>query len=399
MDSGGGNLLEVPAGSLQPGMYVSRLDRPWLETPFAVQGFYIRDRADADLVARHCVFVMVDPRRYNRQMQSAPPAGRPKTYKDRTSLKRETAMARIELESASDAMRKVFDQLRSGRHLNMKVMEQIIDPLIGSVLRNSEAMAALIRIKAKGDYLFNHSIANAVWSSVLGRQLGLPKDQLRRLALGAAVVDVGMTRLEESIMVSSGPLTDAARSHVREHVAFGAEMLDGPDGVHADVLAVIAGHHERFNGSGYPYGRKGMDIPLFARIVGLVDSYDAMITTRPHAAARSSFEAIQELTDLKGELFQAELVEQFMQAIGLFPTGSIVELNTGEAGVVVAQNPLRRLRPKVVVILDAQKQRHQKLVVVDLAKYGIEVDGPADLWITHELESGAYGIKPDEYFL
>lgn len=399
MDSGGGNLLEVPAGSLQPGMYVSRLDRPWLETPFAVQGFYIRDRADADLVARHCVFVMVDPRRYNRQMQSAPPAGRPKTYKDRTSLKRETAMARIELESASDAMRKVFDQLRSGRHLNMKVMEQIIDPLIGSVLRNSEAMAALIRIKAKGDYLFNHSIANAVWSSVLGRQLGLPKDQLRRLALGAAVVDVGMTRLEESIMVSSGPLTDAARSHVREHVAFGAEMLDGPDGVHADVLAVIAGHHERFNGSGYPYGHKGMDIPLFARIVGLVDSYDAMITTRPHAAARSSFEAIQELTDLKGELFQAELVEQFMQAIGLFPTGSIVELNTGEAGVVVAQNPLRRLRPKVVVILDAQKQRHQKLVVVDLAKYGIEVDGPADLWITHELESGAYGIKPDEYFL
>ena len=141
-----------------------------------------------------------------------------------------------------------------------------------------------------------------------------------------------------------------------------------------------------------------MDIPLFARIVGLVDSYDAMISTRPHVGARSSFEAIQELADLKGGLFQAELVEQFMQAIGLFPTGSVIELNTGEVGVVVAQNALRRLRPKVVVILDQDKQRHAKLVVVDLGKYGSENAG-SDLWINRELEVGAYGIRPDEYFL
>ncbi|MCB1683942.1 MAG: HD-GYP domain-containing protein [Pseudomonadales bacterium] len=399
MDGGSSNLLEVPAGNLQPGMYVAELDRPWLDTPFAVQGFYIRDRSDVDVVAKHCAYVFVDPRRHNRDFQkAASDSGTKAARKDATSLKREIPMAKMQLESASEAMRKVFEKLRSGRHLDLKVMQQVIDPLVSSVLRNSEALAALVRMKAKGDYLFNHSIANAVWSSVLGRQLGLGRDQLKRLALGAAVVDIGMTRLDDSMTSSTAEFTVAQRELVRGHVQMGVDILSRTEGTHSDVKAIVLAHHERFDGSGYPAGVSGMDIPLFARIVGLVDSYDAMISTRPHVGARSSFEAIQELADLKGGLFQAELVEQFMQAIGLFPTGSVIELNTGEVGVVVAQNALRRLRPKVVVILDQDKQRHAKLVVVDLGKYGSENAG-SDLWINRELEVGAYGIRPDEYFL
>ncbi len=397
MDGNGAQLLEVPVSNLKPGMYVAELDRPWLDTPFAVQGFYVRDSDDVSLISKHCSYVLVDPRRYQRAAHKT----RQKTQRpsrNRTSLKREFAVAKGELESAGDAMRSVFEQLRAGRHLDLKAMQRVLEPLVQSVLRNSEAMAALVRIKAKGDYLFNHSIANAVWAAVLGRQLGLEREPLRQLALGAAVVDVGMTRLEDALVEKPTPLTSAERKAMEAHVPFGLEILRAGGAPGAEVLETLAGHHERFDGSGYPRGLEGYDIPLFARIVGIVDSYDAMITERPHARARSSFEAVQELADLKDVKFQGALVEQFMQAIGLFPTGAIVELNTGEVGVVVAQNRTRRLRPKVVVILDPDKRRHAKLAVVDLARHSVGA-GETDLWICRELAHGTYGIEPDEFFL
>ena len=161
---------------------------------------------------------------------------------------------------------------------------------------------------------------------------------------------------------------------------------------------MVATHHERHDGSGYPAGLEGVGIPLFGRIAGLIDSYDAMITPRPYAQCRTSFEAMQELADLKDSLFQGTLVEQFMQAVGLFPTGSVVQLNSGEVGVIVKQNTARRLRPKVVVILDGDGKRYDSLVLIDLAKYTPET-GKSDLWISQELEPGAHGIQPDEYFL
>ena len=186
---------------------------------------------------------------------------------------------------------------------------------------------------------------------------------------------------------------------VRKHVKKGLDILRKSGQLSPDVLEMVATHHERYDGSGYPRGIKGMDIPVFGRIAGLVDSYDAMITERPHAKPRSSFEAMQEIADLKDQHFQGELVEQFMQAIGLFPTGSVVELNSGEIGVVVQQNATRRLRPKEILVLDDQGNRHEKLVVLDLAKYVNDGENKSDLWIANELQPGAHGIQPNEYFL
>jgi len=267
------------------------------------------------------------------------------------------------------------------------------------VLRNSEAMAALMRMKSKDDYLYNHSLANAVWAAVLGRHLGLEQQMLVRLALGAALLDVGMPSVSDELTRGPEALSDSARVQIHAHVKIGLELLNAVGGLHPDVLEIVATHHERHDGSGYPRALAGSDIPLLGRLAGLVDSYDAMITARPHAPARSSFEAIQELSDLKDQLFQGELVEQLMQTIGLFPTGAVIELSSGEVGVVVQQNASRRLRPKVVVVLDSQKQRHAKLVVLDLAKYVSEDENRDSLWISKELEPGAHGIRPDEFFL
>ena len=122
-----------------------------------------------------------------------------------------------------------------------------------------------------------------------------------------------------------------------------------------------------------------------------------MITARPYATARTSHEATQELLDSKGQQFQEVLVEQFVQAIGLFPTGTMVELNTGEVAIVVAQNTTRRLKPELVIVLNAEKERLETARVVDLANQSIAAEG--ERWITRELLSGTYGISGEEFFI
>lgn len=394
-----GNLLEVPVAGLKPGMYVAALDRPWLETPFAVQGFFVLDREDAEFVAEHCAYVYVDPRRRTRSRGETPRPRRQRTYRNRSSLKNELKTAEVDLTSASESMAKVFAHLRTGGHLDIQVVQSAISPLIESVLRNSEAIAALIRMKKKGEYLYGHSLAVSVWAAILGRHLGFERKRLERLALGAALLDVGMASVDDALANSPDELDAPGRAEIHKHVPLGVDLLKASKDIHPEILQMVATHHERFNGSGYPDGLSGKDIPMFGRIAGLVDSYDAMITPRPYAVCRSSFEAMQELADSKDELFQSALVEQFVQAVGLFPTGSVVQLNNAEIGVIVQQNAARRLRPKVVMVLDADGKRHDTLTVVDLANYASGSGERSDLWITRELEPGSHGIHPDEFFL
>lgn len=392
------NLLEVPVHNLEAGMYVAGLDRPWLETPFAVQGFYVLNQEDIDFVAQHCAYVMVDPRRRTKSKAIPTKERARRTYKDQSSLKNELKSAEVDLTSAAESMSKVFAQLKTGGHLDLKIVQSAINPLIESVLRNNEAMAALVRMKKKGEYLYNHSLSVAVWATILGRHLGLARKQLERLALGSALLDVGMASVDDRLTQSTGKLSEGDFASIRQHVALGVDLLKLKGDLPDEVIQTVAFHHERHDGSGYPNGISGKQIPMFARIAGLVDSYDAMITPRPYAQCRTSFEAVQELADQKEHLFQGALVEQFLQAIGLFPTGSVVQLNSGEVGVIVAQNAARRLRPKIVVVIDAQGQRNSSLVVMDLSKY-TPGEGALDLWIKRELEPGAHGIQPDEFFL
>ncbi len=169
-------------------------------------------------------------------------------------------------------------------------------------------------------------------------------------------------------------------------------------GINDAILDMIASHHERHDGSGYPHGLSGGDIPVFGRIAGLVDCYDAMISRRVYADARSSYDAVRELNLQSGTGFQREMVEQFVQALGMFPTGRIVEMNTGEVGIVVEQNRVRRLRPKVMVLLDAQQQPVSSHRVLDLKGLPSDEQKDSARWIVKGHEPGAFGIDPKDYF-
>lgn len=387
------SLIEMPVSRLEAGMYVALLDRPWLETPFALQGFFIESDEDLETLAQHCQVVYVDPRRVHRGTFGG---ARPRAQR---KLTEDFSAAKINYESAGAAVRRVFAQLRNQGGLNVAAVKEAIGPLIRSVIAHQDALAALARMKTKDDYLFNHSIATAVWAAIIGRTIGLDRETLTSLAVGAAMIDVGKVKLPESLLRKSDLLSPEERGLVRSHVALGVKLAQKSGVTDEIVLQVIAMHHERFNGQGYPAGKRVEEIPVVAQIAGLADSYDAMLTPRPYAPTHTSFSAVQELLDLQDVAFSKPLIEQFVQAVGLFPTGSLVELSSGEVGIVVAQNPARRLRPKVMLVLDSQQQAASDMVTVDLMKYSSSGSAANALWIVKELEQGAYGIDPAEYFL
>ena len=393
-------LVKVSAGSLQPGMFVADLDRPWLDTPFSLQGFVVRDQEEVHYISRYVDWVMVDIDYAGSQLflpvnpsdtETAPAA------EDRLRIKADFQQAKISFESASESLDRVFDSINKGNHTDINAVKNAVSPLIDGVFRNQEAVAALVRLKEVSDYRYNHGISMAVWSAILGRHIGLHRGELEKLVVGCAMCDVGMTTLPEEMLESPEPLTDEQREQMQQHPIVGSNMVKENGNADIEILSIIENHHERYDGSGYPRGVEGATIPLLSRIAGLVDAYDAMITPRPYAPARSSYEAVQELIDTKGQLFQDALVEQFAQAIGLFPTGCLVELNNGEVAIVVKQNNSRRLRPEVVVVLNADKSRKQRLELLDLAASGLS--GADTRWITRELQPGTYGVNSKEFFI
>ena len=426
----------ISVDNLQIGMYVSQLDRPWLETPFLFQGFYVRNEDDIAEIRRHCKLVFIDQeqsagsingvsasfdqspttsqkitdvkhklsffKRLARRLSTKPEVDHQATgtfYRDSSSLKDELIPATESHNKALVAIKDVFAELRDKKHFDLKSLTTVVDPMIESVLRNQDALACLTRMRRKTDYLYSHSLGSAVWALVLGRHIGLDREALRAVGLGAMLLDVGMTQFPSELLTKREKLTPAENKLMKRHVEVGLEIVEKGHSVDRRVLEMVAHHHERYNGTGYPHGVSGNAIPVYGRIAGLADCYDAMITERPYAASMSSLDAIQQLRHRADVDFQAEMVDQFMQAIGAFPTGTLVELNTGEVGVVVSQNRLRRLRPAVMMVLDANKQTRTDCPMVDLALQTTADDGTQSLWIAKGLEPGAYGIDPVKYYV
>jgi HD-GYP domain-containing protein (c-di-GMP phosphodiesterase class II) len=324
---------------------------------------------------------------------------RPKNYKNVVTTAKEAPRAADAYENAMTQMQTVLDDIRRGAGIDIETVSQAVTPMVDSVLRNQNAMAWLIYLRKMDEFAYNHAVASSVWAVIMGRHLGFDRQSLNTLAMGGILLDIGKTRIPDSIVHKAGPLTQEEHAIMAMHVKYGVEIAQGMSGTSDDIISMIECHHERHDGSGYPEGLAGLDIPVFGRIAGVVDCYDAMISNQTHKSAISSYDAVRVLNLMAGTKFQNQLIEQFVQALGMFPTGSLVELNTGEVGIVIEQNRVRRLRPKIMLVLDRSKEFLQKSKTLDLQRVPCDEGQRRARWIVHGHEAGAFGINPSEYFL
>jgi HD-GYP domain-containing protein (c-di-GMP phosphodiesterase class II) len=355
---------QIHVNSLTPGMYVCRLDRPWADTPFPLQGVLVESLDDIDAIRRWATHVHID---IEKSLDPSPrnvllrlgfgrvgraPLREPVRWDTQAvPLADELPRAERAWSDARAVTQRVVEHLRTGHRISADEIDSATGPMVESVIRNPNAYFWLQTVRDRDPYAYGHALNVAALATTFGRHLGLPREALVDLAGGGLLMDIGFTLIDPAAIAHGAPLDTGQKVEVRRHVEAGLERLNRDGAANAAVLEMIGAHHERHDGTGYPSGTSGFGIPLGARILGLVDSYDAMCTTRPHRAALSQHHALQALYRERDRLFQSELVEQFSQALGVYPTGSLVELSTGQVAVVKAQNPARRLYPRVTVVI------------------------------------------------
>lgn len=441
--------IRVECCDLTIGMFVCELDRPWLESPFMLQGFYLKDIEDIDTVRDVCDYVYIDKvvnihqitnnlptasmaMLMNSQIINPGASGtgsgasrarvsmsnlaeqgsRSRTqykgqsieaffperklveYKDTVNWREETRNAKRAISYLYDYIVQFMNLCAKRDRFDLQYTSKALAPMVESVIRNPDACLWWISMRPDKDHCHDSALRTSVYSAVLGRRLGLPEADLFLLATGGLLFDIGKLRLDEKILGADRRLTQQELVHVQSHVEIGLELLKNNGLDISPIIEYVAHHHERFDGSGYPERLHADNIPPFARIAGLVDCYNAMTSNRGYASIRSPAEAINQLYKLKDVHFHTDLIEEFIQAIGVYPVGALVELSSGEVAIVVAQSRSRRLRPVLLLLLDADKKPIANPGYVEL-ETATHMDDGGKLDIVKNLEPNAYDIDMD----
>jgi HD-GYP domain-containing protein (c-di-GMP phosphodiesterase class II) len=377
---------QVPVALLEFGMYIAELDRPWTDTPFMFQGFYLRTERQLEALRKYCRYGFVDSARSEPAPRDPavfdPQATTPRPvaarglrirgsarYPELANVEAEIKVASALYAQSVQALQGLFVPLSQGRALpEGREVRAAVARLADSVVRNPDALLLMSKMREKSAAAHARALQVSIYMMVFARFLQLEREEIELLGLLGLLQDIGKTRLPAAILEKQGPLTDEESEVAKKHVELSGHLLGATPGLPPALAALALLHHERQDGGGYPRGLKGDQIGLYGSMAAICDTFDALLAFRPYAEQRSPSAAVDFLLKERGAAFHAELVEQFIQCIGPFPLGSVVELNSGEVGIVIAQHPEQRLRPKVAVVLDAAGAPMRSNRVLDLDK-------------------------------
>jgi len=320
----------------------------------------------------------------------------PVVYRDTNAIEVELPRARQAFANGETALQNILHNIKIGEVPDIAAAKECVDQMVESMAANPDALMWVARLRDEDINTYHHGVKVSLYLIALGRHLGIPKAQLAELGLIGILADVGKIKLPRPLLAKPGLLSPAEFELVKGHVDLGLASLDRSAGLTPAVMQGIAQHHERLDGSGYPMGLKGNEIGVYGRMTAIADSFSAMITPRPYANASSAQEALLSLYEWGGSSFSAPMIEQFVQAIGVFPVGSLVDLSNGEVAVVVAHNRIRRLEPKVLVLTAPDKSPLAKPIERDL--FEVSKSSGDRLRIMRGLRMNTFGLKLRDYY-
>ena len=367
---------------LHVGMFISGIDRPWRETPFPIQGFHIENRAQLEKIQHLCKWAYVDVQKSRTLNSVSPPQdfsfvsnyfeekqrknGREllnlrirtmqndRPYKNLTNLNTEMRQARRVHKRIRDRIKRTLRGLTGEGRLSIEDLRDVSNELVNSVIRNPDAFAYLSRIDSHSEDILNYSIRVASWAVLTGRHLDLTREAMSDLALASLLCKIGYTTIPQEILRVKGTPTPHMNEMLKWSLVKGVKLLRSSDRFSSRVVKLVSHHLERFDGSGFPRGVSGRHIPFMSQIIGLSDYYENLVSYDFRDEPLSSADAVRELFKQRDVLFDAALVEEFIQAIGLYPTGSVVTLNDDRLAVVIGQNKAR-LKPRLLILEDNRK--------------------------------------------
>ncbi|NEX22505.1 HD-GYP domain-containing protein [Thiorhodococcus mannitoliphagus] len=399
-------IKKITVEQLQVGMYVQDLNCGWMEHGFLRNRFLvkgddvlsrIRDIGIRDLyidtergldVSQAPTELEVEEALEQDLVQVVAEEGPPEEHK--VSLAEERVQARRIQNEVLGLLSGISADMRQKRPLSLEHVTPLADDLVASVCRNPDALMGYSRVRRLGRYQLEHGVNVSTLMVAFGRTLGLDRDVLSALAIGGLLHDIGKTYLPAALLNKPGQLSESELTQMREHVAHGFRAAVAMPNMPKIALAIIAEHHERMDGSGYPNRRKGEQISRYGQMAAIVDVYDAITSARIYSSkAMEPHEALRKLLEWSSYHFNPELVQHFIRCVGIYPVGTLVRLRSDRLAVVVESSREGPFHPVVRVVMDTQK-RYLSIHDIDLSKLTVDSE---ERILNAELPS-RWGIDP-----
>jgi putative nucleotidyltransferase with HDIG domain len=366
-------IRKIAVCDLTLGMYIHEFCRPRINDPFwtAHVERELRDEAVLRRIQESTREVWIDTRRGKRPGGTHPPqldnaASCSDTDTCPATMEEELARAKLICGRAKTAVMNMFSDARMGRSMNTENVNQLVEEISTSVMRHPHAMISLSRLKTSDEYTYMHSVAVCALMVALARQMGLDEERVREAGVAGLMHDVGKMMIPPAILNKPERLTLEEYEAMKYHPQAGLKILQGSQQVTEAVMDVCLHHHEKVDGSGYPYGLKGEEISLFARMGAICDVYDAVTSDRPYKKGWDAARSIREMASWKGH-FDEKIFQHFVKTVGIYPVGALVRLKSERLGVVIEQGEKSLLHPKVKVFLSTRTRIAFQPEVVNLA--------------------------------
>ncbi|KJH76744.1 MULTISPECIES: HD-GYP domain-containing protein [unclassified Pseudomonas] len=365
------------------GMHISELCGSWMDYPFWRNRFTLTKEHDLEQILHSSITqVWIDTDKgldvlegraslsveeVERTVEVRLLAIGEKQSLAHASMKEEVAAAFRICARSKSAVEQMFNHARMGAVIELEQIVTLVDDISNSILRHPNALISLARLKNADEYTYMHSVAVCALMIALARQLGLDEAQVHEAGIAGLLHDIGKVTISDTILNKPGKLTDSEYATVCHHPQAGAAILVSCRHVSALAVDVCLHHHEKVDGSGYPFGLNGEQISLFARMAAVCDVYDAITSDRAYKKGWGPAESIQKMAQWHGH-FDKKVFDAFVRTVGIYPVGSLVRLQSGGLAVVIEQHEKSLLTPKVKVFFLAKGRTSILPRVVNLAK-------------------------------
>ena len=332
-----------------------------------------------------------------RQAKETDDSYRITIYEEEPPVENEIAAILPVYEQSQIATREIFDSIANDHDIDLTAVSEVLDSMVDSIGRSPDALLWLAKLKKTDDYSYNHALNVSITLMAFGNFLAFSKKQIKDIGLAGLLQDVGKVKVSSDILLKAGKLTREEFEHAKKHVDEGLKILENTPNIPSSAIFLVAQHHERIDGSGYPNQLRGNQISLPSQLAGLVDTYCALTTHKTYAKGVFHQQALDEIHQQAGKQFSSELIDQLIQFMGMYPVSSLVELNTGEVGVVVQQNQVRRMLPRLLLLLDPNKIRYAAPVILNLLNSPLAASGEV-YKIIKSLAPDSYGLNPNDFY-
>ncbi len=374
---------KIPASRLRVGMTVIELDRPWTEVPVMFQELKISNQKEIHLLQKYCQHVFIDAESYRSFYKTIESFANRKVLYPKLDLRPTEASQNVRQELKK--VKSTFDRsythiyqlmkdVQRDSQIDIEGSKDIVSHTVDSILRNETAMFWLSKIKHQDEYTSEHCVRVAILAIAFGKYLQLPRENLETLGMCGMLHDVGKMKVPQEILNKPASLSAEEFAEIKKHTVLGYEFLQQHGGLDDDICAVARNHHERMNGDGYPRHLESQVLSLYDRIIAIVDSYDAMTSDRCYHKGIAASQALSILYKEQTNHYDAELVQQFIQMVGIYPVGSLVEMNNGQLALILTVNQEHKLEP-VVELLTSPGGKRISPIASDLSKHPTDSEG------------------------